>query len=292
MSKSRHVDARSTQARRLAVGRPACADAVVDGFDPLAAGYKRCEGDTMKRRRISSLVAVATALGIADSLRCWQFLAYATTTSRPSGDSSPAGADPGATSAATPRTRDDDMALDGVFLAAGSAGQAAAGDGRRADPRADAMAKRCVCWARCWRDAEDFFFKPDADQPVYRSLKAEAGRLLADLPGEGRAVVRIAVRRPGPADAQQTRRRPATWRRSPRSRASSSSPTPAPRRRFCWAATTWTRTGRWPRRCASSGCCELPKPPARLEPALSLSLATCWLRAGKPEKGRSRRWCN
>lgn len=35
-------------------------------------------------------------------------------------------------------------------------------------------------------NAEDFFFKPEADQPVYRSLKAEAGRLIAGLPGEGR----------------------------------------------------------------------------------------------------------
>ena len=33
---------------------------------------------------------------------------------------------------------------------------------------------------------EDFFFKPNADEPVYRSLKAEAGRLIADMPAEGR----------------------------------------------------------------------------------------------------------
>ena len=34
---------------------------------------------------------------------------------------------------------------------------------------------------------EDFFFKPQSDQPVFRSLKAEAGRLLGGLPEAGRA---------------------------------------------------------------------------------------------------------
>lgn len=34
--------------------------------------------------------------------------------------------------------------------------------------------------------AEDFFFRPDPSQQVYRSLKAEAGRLLGEMPSEGR----------------------------------------------------------------------------------------------------------
>jgi outer membrane protein assembly factor BamB/TolA-binding protein len=33
---------------------------------------------------------------------------------------------------------------------------------------------------------EDFFFRPDPAQPVYRSLKSEARRVLAELPAEGR----------------------------------------------------------------------------------------------------------
>ena len=35
-------------------------------------------------------------------------------------------------------------------------------------------------------NSEDFFYKPDPAQPVYRSLKAEAGRLIATLPPAGR----------------------------------------------------------------------------------------------------------
>ena len=34
--------------------------------------------------------------------------------------------------------------------------------------------------------SEDFFFKPDPAEPVYRSLKAEAGRMIAALPDAGR----------------------------------------------------------------------------------------------------------
>ena len=34
--------------------------------------------------------------------------------------------------------------------------------------------------------SEDFFFRPDGSGTVYRSLKAEAGRLIADLPVDGR----------------------------------------------------------------------------------------------------------
>ena len=34
--------------------------------------------------------------------------------------------------------------------------------------------------------AEDFFFKPDPSQNVFRSLKSEAGRLIGEMPKEGR----------------------------------------------------------------------------------------------------------
>ncbi len=34
--------------------------------------------------------------------------------------------------------------------------------------------------------SEDYFFRPDPAQQVYRSLKAEAGRLISEMPAEGR----------------------------------------------------------------------------------------------------------
>ena len=33
---------------------------------------------------------------------------------------------------------------------------------------------------------EDYFFQPKRDKPIHRSLKAEAQRLLGELPSEGR----------------------------------------------------------------------------------------------------------
>ena len=35
-------------------------------------------------------------------------------------------------------------------------------------------------------ESEDFFFQPQKDQPIYRSLKAEAQRLIGSMPAEGR----------------------------------------------------------------------------------------------------------
>ena len=59
-------------------------------------------------------------------------------------------------------------------------------------------------------NAEDFFFKPDADQPVYRSLKAEAGRCWPSCPPKDAQSYELQFGAARATDAQRGRRRPAT----------------------------------------------------------------------------------
>jgi hypothetical protein len=130
---------------------------------------------------------------------------------------------------------------------------------------------------------EDFFFKPDPDQPVFRSLKAESGRLISKLPAAGRESYELQFG----ARAKQMLQEAAAAGDLVRIADVS--------RRFFYTQAGAEATfllGRHyldqNRPLAAVMCFErllaVPDSAARLEPALSLSLATCWLRAGKPDK--------
>ena len=145
------------------------------------------------------------------------------------------------------------------------------------------MAKAVRLLGALLENSEDFFFKPTADEPVYRSLKAEAGRLIAGLPADGRAVYELQF---GARARQMLKEATAHGNLAEVAEVS---------RQFFYteagqeatfllarhhldqdrplaAALTLERLG------------EMPSARERLEPSLSLTLATCWLRAGKPER--------
>lgn len=130
---------------------------------------------------------------------------------------------------------------------------------------------------------EDFFFKPAPDQPVFSSLKAEAGRLLAKLPAEGKASYDLqygARAKQMLADAV--------------SKGDLSAIAEVSRRFFftqAGAEATFLLGRHFldqNRPQAAAMCFErlslVPEAAAKLEPALSLSLATCLLQAGKTEQ--------
>jgi outer membrane protein assembly factor BamB len=130
---------------------------------------------------------------------------------------------------------------------------------------------------------EDFFFKPAPDQPVFSSLKAEAGRLLAKLPAEGKASYDLQY---GARAKQMLVEAVAKGDLSALAEVS---------RRFFFTQAGAEATfllGRHfldqNRPQAAAMCFErlaqVPEAAAKLEPALSLSLANCWLRAGKPDQ--------
>lgn len=130
---------------------------------------------------------------------------------------------------------------------------------------------------------EDFFFKPAPDQPVFSSLKAEAGRLLAKLPAEGKASYDLQY---GARAKQMLAEAVAKGDLSAIAEVS---------RRFFFTKAGAEATfllGRHfldqNRPQAAAMCFErlsiVPEAAAKLEPALSLSLATCWLRADKPQQ--------
>jgi len=132
---------------------------------------------------------------------------------------------------------------------------------------------------------EDFFFKPDAESPVYQSLKAASGRLLAGLPAAGRESYELQF---GARARQALKEAAAGGKVDQISEVS---------RRFFYTQAGAEATyllGRHyldqNRPLAAVMCFErlreVPQAAARLEPALSLSLASCWLRAGKPDAAR------
>jgi len=134
-------------------------------------------------------------------------------------------------------------------------------------------------------NAEDFFFKPHADQPVYRSLKAEAGTLIANLPSAGRQSYELQFG----ARARQMLTE-ATSKGSLADLAEVS-------RQFFYTqagqeATFLLARGYLDlnRPLAAALCLDrlrtIPEASARLEPALSLTLANSWQRAGKPDKAK------
>ncbi len=133
--------------------------------------------------------------------------------------------------------------------------------------------------------SEDFLFKPNAAQPVFRSLKAEAGRFLADLPSEGRESYELQF---GASARKMLEAAAAEGDLAGIAEVS---------RRFFFTRSGAEATyllGRHyldqNRPLAGALCFERllasGEAGATLEPALSLSLATCWLRAGQPEKAQ------
>jgi outer membrane protein assembly factor BamB len=179
---------------------------------------------------------------------------------------------------------DDELALDGVFLPPDRTAK------RRLETAGQMISERRYGEAvrllgSLLENSEDFFFKPDAGQPVYRSLKAEAGRMIANLPDAGResyelqygararGMLKEAVKRGSLTELAEISRQffftaagqEATFLLA-RQHLDENRPMAAA---LCFERLLEGRAGQ------------------RLEPALSLSLATCWLRAGKPEKARS-----
>ena len=179
---------------------------------------------------------------------------------------------------------EDDLSLDGVFLPPDrtakrrlESAQQMIDDGRFGE------AVRLL--GTLLENAEDYFFKPNADESVYRSLKAEAGRLIAALPPQGRQSYELQFG----ARARQMLKQAA--------QSSSLSELAEVSRQFFYTQAGQEATfllGRHHldqnRPMAAALCFERLRSLGRandaLEPVLSLSLATCWLRAGKPDKAR------
>ena len=145
-------------------------------------------------------------------------------------------ADPRATAGRrTDRRRaDDEEIVDGVFLPPDRTAK------RRLEAAEEMIGEarygECgpLSWARCLEGSEDFFFRPEGPGTVYRSLKAEAGRLIAGLPRRGARVVRTAIRPARRGGCSRRRWPAATWPTWPKSRGDSFTPRPAPKRRCCW----------------------------------------------------------
>ena len=81
-------------------------------------------------------------------------------------------------------SRDDEATFDGVFLPPDRTAK------RRLELAQQMLDERRYgegvrLLGALLESSEDFFFKPNPEQPVFRSLKAEAGRLVAGLPAEG-----------------------------------------------------------------------------------------------------------
>jgi len=132
---------------------------------------------------------------------------------------------------------------------------------------------------------EDYFFKPNPEQPVFRSLKAEAGGRVAALPAEGRESYELQFG----ARARQMLSA-ATSNGSLAARADVSRlffyPQAGQEATFLVARAHLDQN----RPLAAALCLErlrsMPDAVARFEPALSLTLATSWRRADKADKAK------
>lgn len=179
---------------------------------------------------------------------------------------------------------DDDLALDGVFLPPDRSAK------RRLETAQEMLEERRFGEAvrllgALLESSEDFFFKPNADEPVYRSLKAEAGRLLGTLPAEGRESYELQFGARARAMLKQA------------AAAGNLAEIADVSRRFLYTGAGQEATfilGRHHldqnRPLAAALCLErllqAPESSRHLEPALSLTLATCWLRAAQPDKAK------
>ncbi len=133
---------------------------------------------------------------------------------------------------------------------------------------------------------EDYFYRPSPAEPVYRSLKAEASRLIAALPTAGRESYELEYG----ARARQVLQEAL--------KGGDANELENVARQFFFTDAGQDATfllGRHhldhARPAAAAMCFErlrqLGAASQRLEPALSLSLANSWLRAGEPERARS-----
>lgn len=133
--------------------------------------------------------------------------------------------------------------------------------------------------------SEDYFFRPDPTQHVYRSLKAEAGRLIGEMPPEGRESYELQF--------GARARRMLTEAAAAGDIAGIAEVT----RRFFYTQAGFEATLLLARHhldhdrplAAALGLerlRETPRAGASLEPMLSLTLAVCWVRSGMPERAR------
>jgi outer membrane protein assembly factor BamB len=228
-------------------------------------------------------LAAAAGLGIAS---CWPLLAFAQAPQpapvqlaqqRPAIRGVPRTPGPDARG-------DDELSLDGVFLPPDRTAK------RRLDTAQQMLEDRRFgegvrLLGSLLENAEDFFFKPNPEQPVYRSLKAEAGRLIAAMPNEGRDSYELQFG----ARARQMLKQAAL--------AGNLADMAEVSRRFFFTQAGQEATFLFARhhldqnRPLAAALClerlrETSSARARMEPVLSLTLATCWLRSGKPDKAK------
>lgn len=130
---------------------------------------------------------------------------------------------------------------------------------------------------------EDFFFQPDKNAPVYRSLKTEAQRMIGQMPREGRETFELSF---GAEARRQLEEAIAAGDMAAVAEVS---------RRFFHTQAGYTATHLLGldhldhgRAMAAAMCLErlhdTPAASAALEPNLSVALALCWLRSGMNER--------
>ncbi len=179
---------------------------------------------------------------------------------------------------------DDDLSLDGVFLPPDRTAK------RRLETAQQLLEERRFgegvrLLGSLLENAEDFFFKPNPDQPVYRSLKAEAGRLIGQLPAEGRQSYELQF---GARAQQMLKQATATGSLAEIAEVS---------RRFFFTEAGQDATFLLARHhldhhrplaaaLSLERLRETPSARARLDPVLSLMLAASWLRSGEPDKAK------
>ena len=179
---------------------------------------------------------------------------------------------------------DDDLAIDGVFLPPDRASK------RRLENAQQLLAEgrsgeAVRLLSAVLEASEDYFYKPNADQPVYRSLKAEAARVLSSLSGDARQAYEL---QSGARARQMLKQSAASGNLNELAEVS---------RRFFSTQAGWEATfvlGRKHldenRPLAAAMCferlCEVREAQSRLEPALSLSLAAAWMRADRPTRAK------
>ncbi len=133
--------------------------------------------------------------------------------------------------------------------------------------------------------SEDYFFRPDPSQQVYRSLKAEAGRLIGEMPADGRDSYELQFG----ARARRMLTEAAA--------AGDVAGLAEVARRFFYTKAGLEATLLIARHhldhdrpLAAALCLERLRETVgaseRFEPMLSLTLATCWVRSGMPDKAQ------
>ncbi|HEX3724680.1 MAG TPA: hypothetical protein VHV08_00490, partial [Pirellulales bacterium] len=182
------------------------------------------------------------------------------------------------------KSSEDESALDGVFLPPdrGSRRRLATAEEMLGEKR---YGEAVRLLGSLLESSEDYFFKPRADEPVYRSLKAEADRLIGSLVKDGRESYELQF---GTKARQQLKQAAASGNVVQLAEVS---------RQFFYTDAGQEATlllGRHyldqNRPLAAVMCFERlstgRSEASRFEPGLSLWLATAWVRAGKPDKAK------